>query len=404
MMSGRRLLNILQVGSGFPGWGGTELHLLNLAQQLAERGHRVTVTARPEKFVEQEALKRGLTTFPITVRRQWDFKEARRIRELIRRESFDVVHVHWSTDYVVTPLIARQLGVPAVVMSRHSPYALKSSLGKFLYEKVLFDRIIALSGSVRRTLVGQGIHQDRVVTIHHGTDTHAFRHLTLSPESVREEWGIPPGAFVVGLAGRIAEEKGWRTFLQAVAREHSRLSKSSVVTDTDRVSSSSTGVMSATNAPLYAVLIGDGPQAELAKETTRELGIADQVIFAGFRSDVNNAINALDTLVLASVWEEPCAAVVQQAMALGKPVIGTNIGGTPEMVADGETGILVPPGDDVALAAAIRDLACEPRKRAYMGASGAVRADALFTLSRMTDNNEALYLKILQEKQEPPRI
>ena len=142
----------------------------------------------------------------------------------------------------------------------------------------------------------------------------------------------------------------------------------------------------------------------MAKETTRELGIADQVIFAGFRSDVNNAINALDTLVLASVWEEPCAAVVQQAMALGKPVIGTNIGGTPEMVADGETGILVPPGDDVALAAAIRDLACEPRKRAYMGASGAVRADALFTLSRMTDNNEALYLKILQEKQEPPRI
>ena len=208
-----RPLNILQVGSGFPGWGGTELHLLNLGEQLVKRGHRVTVSARPGKFVEKEAQKRGLQTVPLTVKRQWDFGDAKGIRELIRREKFDVVHVHWSTDYVVTPWIARRLGVPVVVMSRHSPYALKSVWGRWLYEKVLFDRIIALSESVRQTLVGQGLPASRVVhdSSRYGT-TDAFRQVTKTPAEVRAEWGVPADAFLIGFAGRIAEEKGWRVF------------------------------------------------------------------------------------------------------------------------------------------------------------------------------------------------
>jgi glycosyltransferase involved in cell wall biosynthesis len=373
-VSGERPLKILQVGSGFPGWGGTELHLLNLSEQLVARGHRVTVAARPGKFVEAEAQKRGLPTVPLTVKRQWDFHDAGAFRRLIQREKFDVVHVHWSTDYVVAPLVARQCGVPVVVMSRHSPYRLKSAVGRYLYDRVLFDRIIALSESVRQTLLGQGMRPEHIVTIHHGTDTEAFRHTTLDPGAVRADWGIPADAFVVGLAGRIAEEKGWRTFLQAVAR--------------------------LVAAPaLYAVLIGDGPQAEEAKALAAELNLDGRLVFAGFRSDVNNAINALDVKVLASTWAEPCAAVVQQAMALSKPVIGTNLGGTPEMIVDGETGLLVPPGDPEALAGAIAQLAADPARRAAMGVAGRARADSLFTLRVMTDRNEALYQEILRTKQ-----
>jgi glycosyltransferase involved in cell wall biosynthesis len=352
-------LSILQVGSGFPGWGGTELHLLNLSEQLVARGHRVTVAARPGKFVEAEAGKRNLTTVPLTVKRQWDFHDAGAFRRLIRREQFDVVHVHWSTDYVVAPLIARQCGVPVIVMSRHSPYALKSALGRYLYDRVLFDRIIALSESVRRTLLSQGLRPERVVTIHHGTDTESFRRTTLDPATVRAEWGIPADAFVVGLAGRIAEEKGWRTFVHAVAAL----------------------------PEVRGVLIGDGPQAEEAKALAAELSLGDRFFFAGFRSDVNNAINALDVKVLASTWAEPCAAVVQQAMALSKPVIGTNLGGTPEMIVDGETGLLVPPGDPATLARAIARLAADPARGAAMGEAGRARAHAHFTHRVMTARN-----------------
>ena len=379
-------LRILQVGSGFPGWGGTELHLVNLGEQLVLRGHHVTVSARPDGFVEAEARKRGLATAPVTVRRQWDFADRNALRDLLARERFDVVHVHWSTDYAVTPLLARRAGVPAVVMSRHSPYPLKSALGRYLYDRVLFDRVIALSESVRRTLIAPKTGNQRaekVVTIHHGTDTEAFRQTTLSTDAVRAEWGIPAGRFVVGLVGRIAPEKGYAVFLDAVAQAIKA------------------------GANVHAVIVGDGPDAAVAKERAARPDLAGRVTFGGFRSDVNNAMNALDVFVLASTWAEPCAAVVQQAMALSKPVIGTDTGGTPEMVAAGETGLLVAPGDAVALADALGSLYALPESdRARMGNAGRTRVDRLFTLSGMTDRNEALYRDIIGAKavsKVPPR-
>lgn len=382
-------LNILQVGSGFPGWGGTELHLINLSEQLGKRGHRVTVIAQPGKFVEEEARKRNLRCLPITVNRQWDFHEAGDLRRLMSEEKFDVVHVHWSTDYVVAPLIAKQLGVPVIVMSRHSPYPLKSMAGRYLYDRILFDRIIALSESVRKTLLAQGLRADKVVTIHHGTDTEAFRQITKSPAEVRAEWGIPENAFLVGMVGRIAEEKGWRTFLQAIAQ---------LTPSVEGKGHRPTWEGADGGAGVRAVLVGEGPELEQARAMVRDLGLQKRVTFAGFRQDVNNAINALDIHVLASTWEEPCAAVVQQAMALGKPVIGTDIGGTPEMVTWGETGLLVPPGDPEAMTTALADLYNDAAKREWMGEAGRKRVEKLFTLRRMTDRNEALYYEVLQSK------
>jgi len=92
-----------------------------------------------------------------------------------------------------------------------------------------------------------------------------------------------------------------------------------------------------------------------------------------------------------STWHEPCSAVIQQAMALCKPVIGSRMGGTPEMVVEGGTGLLVPASDPAALAEAIAELASDPMLRARMGEAGAARAEEFFTLSHMTDRVEALY-------------
>jgi glycosyltransferase involved in cell wall biosynthesis len=113
--------------------------------------------------------------------------------------------------------------------------------------------------------------------------------------------------------------------------------------------------------------------------------------FAGFRSDVNDAMSALDIVVVPSTWNEPCSAVVQQAMALSKPVIGTRVGGTPEMVLDGATGLLAPPSDAAALAEAIAALAGDAFRRKQMGIAGRERVEAQFSLRIMTDKIEALY-------------
>src|SRR5690349_5318268 len=100
---GKQPLKILQVASAFYGWGGTELHLLNLSEQLVSRGHQVTVACRPGKFVEEQAKKRGLKTVPAVTQHQSDWECRGEFRRILRSERFDVVHVHWHSDYMVPP-------------------------------------------------------------------------------------------------------------------------------------------------------------------------------------------------------------------------------------------------------------------------------------------------------------
>ncbi len=143
--------------------------------------------------------------------------------------------------------------------------------------------------------------------------------------------------------------------------------------------------------PVRYVVIGEGPDEGVIRKNAEELGLAESVVFTGFRDDVNNAILAMDIVTVPSTWDEPCSAVVQQAMALCKPVIGTRAGGTPEMVLEGETGLLVPPSDAAALAEALAALAGDAFLRRRMGQAGRERVEQHFSLQVMTDKIEDLY-------------
>ena len=359
-------LSVLQVASAFPNWGGAELHALNLSQQLQRRGYDVTVACRPGRFVEERARQMGLATVPITVQKQNDWHDYGALRRFLQEKRIDVVHAHWSTDMIVPPAAALRAHVPVRIMTRHMPYPFKNRLGTWLYSQVLWTRLVTVSASVRETLLACGVPPDKVEVIHHGTNIEEFIQTTASPQSVRRGLGIPDDCLTVGIVGRIAPEKGHQILLQAAALLGDRY-------------------------PLRFVIVGDGPSEAAVREAARSLGLADRIVFAGFRPDVNNVIAALDILTLPSTWDEPCAAVVQQAMALGKPVVGSRTGGTPEMVAEGETGLLVAPSDAPALADAVARLAGDAFLRKRLGASGRERVEAHFSLSLMTDRIEALY-------------
>jgi glycosyltransferase involved in cell wall biosynthesis len=359
-------LSILQVATGFPHWGGTELHLLNLSDQLRRRGHDVTVACRPGKWVEERAHQMGLPTVAIQVMKQNDWQDFGKLRAYLRAKNFDVMHVHWSTDVIVPGFAALFEHVPVRILSRHMPYPLKNRFGAFLYSRVLYNRLVPVSDSVRRTLIRSGVPDKRIEVIHHGTDVGAFAQTTEKASEVRRSLALPSDCVCIGIVGRIAPEKGHRYLLEAMHLLGDRY-------------------------PLRCVVIGDGPEEDAMKALTNELGIADKVIFTGFRSDVNNVIGALDIVAVPSTWDEPCSAVVQQGMALYKPVLGTRTGGTPEMIVDGETGLLVPPKDAPALAEAIASLASDAFARRRMGEAGRERVERLFSLSVMTDKIEALY-------------
>ena len=359
-------LSVLQVASGFPSWGGTELHILNLSDQLQQRGYDVTVACRPGRWVEERAQQMGLQTIPITVMRQGDWQDFGRLRRYLRENKPDVMHVHWSLDMVVPGFAAKMEDVPVRVLSRHMPYPFKSRLGTLLYSRFLFTRMVTVSNSVRKTLLRCGVPDDKIEVIHHGTDVEAFEKTTKSRKITREELGIGEGCVAVGIIGRIAPEKGHEVLLSALKKLGDRY-------------------------PLRLVIVGNGPDEPRIREQAQALGLSGSVIFTGFRDDVNNVIEVLDIVTVPSTWNEPCSAVVQQAMALAKPVIGTQTGGTPEMIVEGETGLLVPTSDTDALAEALARLAGDAFLRKRLGAAGRERVEALFSLRVMTDKIEALY-------------
>lgn len=359
-------LSILQVATGCAGWGGMELHILNLSEQLQQRGHEVTIACRAGHWVEQRAQQMGLKTVAFQVMHQQDWQDFARLRQWLRENKTDVLHVHWSTDIIVPGFAALREHVPVRVLSRHMPYPFKSRLGTWLYSRLLFPRMVTVSNSVRETLLGCGVAPDKVEVIYHGTDVEAFTRTDCSPADARRRLGIPEGHLAVGIVGRIAPEKGHQVLLDAAQHLGDRY-------------------------PLRYVVVGDGPDEEAIRQRTRDMGIAGQFIFTGFVEDVNNVINGMDIVTVPSIWDEPCSAVVQQAMALSKPVIGTQVGGTPEMVQEGLTGLLVPPSDAPALAEAIAALAGDAFGRRRLGKAGHERVQSLFSLDVMTDKIEELY-------------
>ncbi len=366
---------IVQIASNLDSWGGLEIHLLHLACQLRERGHRVIVAGRPGRFVLSRAQALGLETFEATVRRQTDWTDFKRYREFFRRENVDIIHAHTQDDALVPAAAARLAGVPASFLTWHLPFPFHKRARGRLMLALLHRRLIAISGSVAEMHLRNGVDPKKLEVIHHGTDIEAFCRLTTDPSSVRASLGIAPGELAVGIVGRVASEKGHRNLMEALQ------------------------LLAERDIRLCAVVAGDGPHlAALRQEAAdREKrdgetrgGAKSRVVFTGFREDINNVIAALDIVAVPSLWPEPCSAVIQQGMALGKPVVGTRTGGTPEMIADGETGLLVPVGDSAALAAALGCLA-EPALRRQMGEAGRRRVEAHFTLHAMTDKIEALY-------------
>jgi len=361
-----RPLTILQVASGFPAWGGTELHLLNLSNQLVRRGHNVTVACRPDGWVFNKATELGLKTLPATVLRQQDWTDYRVFRDWCKSNHCDVVHAHWSTDAFVPASAARAAGVPVRLMTRHSPYPFKTPLGRWIFTDLLYNRLLAVSQSVANTLIKCGVPKRKITVVHHGTDVGEFEQTTASVDSVRAELGLRDDEVAVGIVGRIAQEKGHRYLYEAMTKLGDGM-------------------------PVRAVVVGDGPDADSSRAYVRDHGLEDRVIFSPFRTDVNNVFNALDIIVVPSTWEEPCSAVIQQAMALSRPVIGTRAGGTPEMIVDGETGLLVAPADSESLAGGIARLAVDGDLRRSMGIAGRERVEEYFSLNVMTDKIVDIY-------------
>ena len=343
------------------GFAGGETQVLGLTRELLRQGHSADLICDPSGRLFERATAEGIRCHALRLRNSIDMAGGMRLRHILAREKYDVVHFHTSRAHAMAPF-ARGLA-RALVVTRRMDYRPNRLLAPFLYSRAV-DGVAAISRSVADALVQAGVPRDQITIIPSGVDCEFFRPPSASERSAaRNALGIAADIVAIGTVGALEERKGHRFLLDAVAQARQ---------------------------PVLCLIAGEGSlRADLDQQTNR-LEIGSRVRFLG-RVDPSRALLwALDIFVFPSLWEGLGVAAIEAA-ACGLPAIGSNAGGIAEVVSDGETGVLVPASDSAALSEAIARLAASPEDRASMGNAARSRAAQGFAMSTMAQRTIDLY-------------
>jgi glycosyltransferase involved in cell wall biosynthesis len=346
------------------GLGGQELRIVAESRWLQEHGWSALIACQPGSRLFSEACASAADAVAVRMRSALDLGALWALRRVMRARAVDLVHTHSSTDSWLGALAAKSLGLP-VVRSRHVSIVIRSAR---VYR--LADRVVTSGETVRAIVVRAGVPAERVVAIPPGVDTARF-HTAVSGKTVRDELRLGDGEALVGLVANIRGSKGHNVFLEA-AREILR---------------------AAPHARF--VIVGDGVGYDEVRRRVSDLGLARHVTMTGFRRDIPEVMAALDVLVLPSIRSEATSQVIPQALAMGTPVVATTVGGSPELIRDGETGRLVPPDDACALARAVLEILRDPERARAMGRAGQARVVARLTLDASMARTTAVYRELL---------
>ena len=351
-------------------WRGGQNQVLLTVHGLRAIGHRAALVAHPDGELRRRAAE-GLELVPLAPRTEMDLTAGWKLARVIRQLKPDIVHAH-DPHGVAMAALALSLGTatigraPALVASRRVDFHLKpNSFSKWKYRQV--DCFIAASDAIHRMLVADGVPQDRVVTVHEGIDVE--RVAATPAVSVHEAFWLPRHAPVVGNVGALVPHKGQRHLIDAahlVVQEE---------------------------PDARFVILGEGDLRDQLEHQVREFHLEKHVMLPGFRTDVIGCLKSFDLFAMSSVTEGLGTSLLD-AMACARPIVATTAGGIPEVVADQETGLLVPPRDHVAMAGAIASLLKDPDRRRAMGASALARVNAHFTVERMVAQTAAVYGRV----------
>lgn len=327
--------------------------------------------------VADEMEKASARVINLDAKNKLDFRILFRLHRLLKEHKTDILHSFLFHANMLGRIVGRLAGVPVILSSERTMRM--EGKHRLLLNRLtasLADKILTVSEAVREFAVAKiGITPDRLVTIYNGVDLSEFSQSLNSEgiEEAKQELGIDSSHAVVGTVGHLEEEKGCEYLLQAAAQ------------------------VSAPDGKVTFLLVGDGSQRAKLENLAEDLSISSSVMFTGYRSDIPRILSIMDVFVLPSLYEGLPNALLE-AMAASRPVVATQVGGIPEVVADGETGILVPRGDSGALARAICVL-LEDRERAReMGIAGRKQVERLFSVETMVAKTEALYEKLIREK------
>lgn len=349
------------------GLGGAEQVVIQLAAESVRRGHEVGVYTldAPGTFAAQ-AEAAGVRVVSVAKRSRYDVTVLARLAGEFRRARLDVVHTHLWGAHVWGRLAAAIARVPVVVATEHNLDTWKPG-GYFVADRLLSrltTHLVAVSGPVQEFYEQRGVGRGRWHVIRNG--------IAVAPDAPRRlgeahrGLGLSDGDRVIGWVGRLVPAKLPGDFLEAVSLAAARVPR------------------------LRALVVGDGPLRQEAEARARELGVRDRVVFAGLRKDVPELLGGMEALVFSSEREGLSIAMLE-GMAAGVPIVATRVGGTPELVDDGRSGLLVPPHAPGELAAAITRVLEDDALAATLARGARETIAGRFSFDAMASAYEGLY-------------
>ena len=346
------------------GFSGGETQVLALATHLRDDGHEILVAAHPGGPLAARLAERGLATAPIECRFGHDPRAGLALRAAARRFRADVVHHHTSRALSLAPYVSRDV---VQVVTRRMDYAPRGAgwYVRWLYGRM--DAVIAISRAARTALAARGIDAERVAIVPSGVAVETFRDLDRA--AARASLGIAAAAQVVAIVASLHERKGHAVLLDALAR------------------------LAAEGLEPLCLAAGTGPEGDALQDRAQRLGVSARVRWLGQVADVRAVLAAADAVVMPSLAEGLGVAAIE-AMAAGRPVIASAVGGLPELVSDGVQGLLVPPGDAAALATALARCIGDASLRERLGVAGRERAQAFSTVA-MARGTASVYERAL---------
>jgi glycosyltransferase involved in cell wall biosynthesis len=376
-MSGGRVRLLYVVGNFVA--GGAERHLLELWSRIDRSAFDVEIACfrREGQFLD-EVERIGWPVRDLHMgRRIYDLAGARALWALgghVRRFRPHVIHGYLFGPNLFAVLAGKALGVPVVAVAKRNVDAFETprqaQLQRFVHRAA--THVTAVSEAVADTVVAMGVPRARITVIPNGVDASRFERVT----PARDELGFNGGSQVVGSVGCLAVRKDYGTLLEAFA------------------------ILGERHPAARLVLVGDGPERAMLEERARALAIDARVRFLGERPDVDRLLPAMDVFVLSS-REEGIPNALLEAMAAGRPAVATAVGGTREVLTDGETGWLVPAASPPALAAALSEALSRPDEARRRGDRARREARERLGIDGMVRSHERFYRQALGRKDAP---
>ncbi len=352
-------------------WRGGQQQVAYLHEGLVAQGVPSWVICRPGAPFEAYLKSKGLPHLSITMRNEGDFFAGWQIARAARERGVSILHLHSAHAVALglwASLFNRELKLIGV--RRVARPIRKHGLSRYKYTSPRITRHVAISDAIAKVMVADGISPQRITTIYSGVDIHRLAR-ERPGENFRHGLGIPKDHLIIGMVAALTAEKGYPTLLEAAA---------TVLKNHDKVT---------------FCALGEGCDGERLRSQARDLKLGDRFRFMGFRRDVGAFLHIFDIFVLASHMEGLGTSILD-AQSLGLPVVASRVGGIPEIIEDGVSGLLAESQNSGDFASKLSRLLDDPSLRDTLG-KGAFASVKNFSIEATVEKNRSLYREVMGE-------